>query len=540
MKAHRWALQAAVLAALLAVSTVAQYPAVSFRNTASYGANIPRTMHLINSSTAENRNTVRIQVYGQSHSKQEWSQWLGIWLRETWPDVDFVFKNTSIGGCASECLIKSTLFEFREFYPDLLIFHVGAQSEWSYDQICEEARQHTACELMLWTDYNPNGGTWGVNIIRGTGADLDAEMVEAYVQFGEYIDDNAGVTIDDLSDGHLTDHGNWLMCELMKAHFVYRSGDDPDPDGLVKTYYAGRDFSFVGDELTFRFAGNRIDLVTDPTALSGAIGADVAIDGAAPSTNRNCYVATRPNGHLAVDWMAPGTIDWSKDWPWYCGGLYRVTWNATPVVETWTATLTSVNTSSNTFSFSVSGSVTGADGSGSNASGFTSTSGRVIIQNPQDWVLPTSDWWIGDYATDWFTDGYTVSWDIEARHVDTYTPPAAVDSDREHVVTLAQGLANEDHTLTLTRRGTGTVPIKALRVYRPYWGRAATTVPDPVAVTQPVAQSIQRVRTPARGLSRYSLHGRRLQPSVQPSTAHTSAVGVVVRDNGRRVRVEME
>jgi hypothetical protein len=180
--------------------------------------------------------------------------------------------------------------------------------------------------------------------------------------------------------------------------------------------------------------------------------------------------------------MSPGTIDWDLDWPWHCGGLYRVTWNATPVVETWTATLTNINVGAKSFTFTVAGSVTGADGGGTNAGSFTSTSGRVVIQHPQDWVLPTSDWWIGNYPTDYFTDGYTVTWDVEARHSDTYTPPGVFPAGREHVTTLAQGLTNEDHTLVLTAHGNGTVPIKAFRVYRPFWGRSATTVPDPLPV----------------------------------------------------------
>jgi len=73
------------------------YPPVIFRNTSAYGAKITRTMDLIQSSTAERRNKVRIQVYGQSHSKQEWTQILGEWLQQTWPNVDFEFRNYSIG-----------------------------------------------------------------------------------------------------------------------------------------------------------------------------------------------------------------------------------------------------------------------------------------------------------------------------------------------------------------------------------------------------------------------------------------------------------
>ena len=41
-------------------------------DTANYGKYISRTMHLLQSSTPEKRNTVKILVYGQSISVQDW------------------------------------------------------------------------------------------------------------------------------------------------------------------------------------------------------------------------------------------------------------------------------------------------------------------------------------------------------------------------------------------------------------------------------------------------------------------------------------
>jgi hypothetical protein len=152
-------------------------------------------------------------------------------------------------------------------------------------------------------------------------------------------------------------------------------------------------------------------------------------------------------------------------------------------------------------------------------------------------VLPTSDWWIGNYSTDYFTDGYTVAWDVEARHTDTYTPPGVFPAGREHVTTLAQGLTNEDHTLVLTAQGNGTVPIKALRVYRPFWNRAATTVPDPLPV-RTVEPSPKRLSAPEARLTprTFDLRGKHTGST---AAYHASGVYVVDRKRGAALRLRV-
>jgi hypothetical protein len=82
----------------------------------------------------------------------------------------------------------------------------------------------------------------------------------------------------------------------------------------------------------------------------------------------------------------------------------------------------------------------------------------------------------------------------------------------------------------LAKTGAGTVPIRALRVYRPFWGRSSTTVEDPVAIGRPTVQAAPRdgtVRTAARERS-YDLSGRWLA-TVRASGGRRS--GVEVRHN---------
>lgn len=497
-----------ILAILMsaACTHAASYPAPRIRDSSDFGHSIQRTMNLIANSTAAKPATVKIMVYGQSWSKQEWNTMLAAWLEETYPTVDFVFHNPSIGGCASNCLQRPAERDIRGFYPDLLIFHVGITDNASYGSILASARRNTACELMLWNDYYPAGSNESASLQKDImGPKYHAEVVDSWQGFQDYLSDN-GIGADKLHDGHLTEWGSYVLFELIKAHFVYRPDTPTDPHGLVKTYHVGTDASFQDGALQLRFAGNRIDAVADLSAGGPYASLEVLIDGKKPSEYGGCYVATRPNGHLGQDWMNE-PIDWRRDWPWYCGGMYTVRWVGVPTPQEWTATIKNLNMGSNYFEFDLRGSVTGLDGSGTNKSTY---SGSMLIE-PGDWVLPTSDYWIDAYDFA-LSNGYEVTWKIERRHIDTYVPPPSADIGKEQATTLSQGLPNNDHTLELRVKGEGAVPIRALRVYRPLVDRPQTTVPDPkpvAVVPRPRRPPVSRRATAAQT---FDLHGRRLAP----------------------------
>ena len=85
---------------------------------------IQRTMNLLANSTPENPNTVKILVYGQSLSEQDW--WLKVKenLKNRFPDANLIMENKAIGGFASQILVKTMERDLLDFYPDLVIFHV--------------------------------------------------------------------------------------------------------------------------------------------------------------------------------------------------------------------------------------------------------------------------------------------------------------------------------------------------------------------------------------------------------------------------------
>ncbi len=67
---------------------------------------------------------------------------------------------------------------------------------------------------------------------------------------------------------------------------------------------------------------------------------------------------------------------------------------------------------------------------------------------------------------------YSVTWETKPLFVDTLVAPAKTDPTREstQTITLAQGMENGPHTLTLVPAGKGeNVPVERFRVYRPQW-----------------------------------------------------------------------
>ena len=61
-------------------------------------------------------------------------------------------------------------------------------------------------------------------------------------------------------------------------------------------------------------------------------------------------------------------------------------------------------------------------------------------------------------------ESFTVKWSVVPRFVDEFTSPGIKDPAIERTITLAQDLANTQHTLEIDG---GAETIAALRVYRP-------------------------------------------------------------------------
>ena len=105
---------------------------------AKLGLGIQRTMTLLNTSTPQHRNTVRVLFYGQSITEQAWWKMVADDLRRRFPNANLVIENRALGGFSSQRLVKTAETDLYSFYPDLMIFHVyGAHT--NYEDIIHRA-----------------------------------------------------------------------------------------------------------------------------------------------------------------------------------------------------------------------------------------------------------------------------------------------------------------------------------------------------------------------------------------------------------------
>jgi len=96
------------------------HPMPVLPDTSLLGKYTSRTMNLLKNSTPEKKESVKILVYGQSISEQEW--WLEVKrsVKERFPDADIIMENKAIGGFSTQYLFKTVEMDVGAFYPDLV------------------------------------------------------------------------------------------------------------------------------------------------------------------------------------------------------------------------------------------------------------------------------------------------------------------------------------------------------------------------------------------------------------------------------------
>lgn len=453
-----------VLSVFLTIQIQGQYPPPDLPDTSDIGKYITRTMHLLGTSTPEKKNRVKILVYGQSVSEQDW--WLEIkhYLEEEYPYADLIIENRAIGGFASQILYKTVRMDVESFYPDLVLFYVYGDNRY-YDTIIYNIRRHTTAEIAIQTEHYTGENSWSDKMsyeyLLYYAEKYGCELIDIRTPWKKYLDDNNLKPSDLLRDDvHLNEYGNWLMAELIKPYLLYHPKFKHDPFGLVTDYVIGNNIAFVNDTLTLDFSGNRVDLIPEKTGHSPADSACIYLDGSRPSDFQSCYFYTRPYN------------DNGDSWPWSLGSMVRMQNQVPLVIEQWTLRYTDINQPYDCFSFEVSGSVTGFDGSGISTADFISNSRRVIIAGGEvdsggDWHVKRSNSVTGTEVS----TGDEVKWDIYRICNDKYVPAVSADTTYENPVTLFQTIPNTKHKLQIIRTGNGKVPVRLIRVYRPYWER---------------------------------------------------------------------
>ncbi len=476
------------------------YPPTKFSDTSGWGRNIQRTMRLLATSNAEQRNTVRILFYGQSITEQKWAKLVEEDLRRRFPHANLIIENRALGGFASQMLVKTAETDLYPFQPDLLIFHVyGAHDK--YEDIIRQTRERTTAEILIQNDHvtkpehlteetdaaklPPAGKHWDQfmnhNWLPSLAKKYGAELCDQRALWKAYLTEAKAEPKALLRDSvHLNAHGEWFMAECVKAYLRYDPKLGPSPaEDWVKTYEVGKDVRWADGKLRLDFQGSRMEVICKPDATErgvhaasssvreGGVGSSkapgdstakrpegrapvaVRIDGRKPSDFAELYgftrAVTKPEGKWLVKWPVIAPIGSTKPL----------------LVEDWTLAVTKDAQNDKLFTFTLTGSKTGPDGEGRSDARFFSKSGRVVIE--------TNDWNVA-YATSLagikpVPEKFDVKWKVEPRFVDEFASPGVKDPAIESTVTLAQGLPNTKHTLEIS--GRDATPIAAIRVYRP-------------------------------------------------------------------------
>ncbi len=440
------------------------FPQPESPNTDGFGKYIGRTLHLLHNSDPNCKKTVRILVYGQSISVQDW--WLEVRrdLTLRFPNANIIMENRAIGGFSTQYLFKTVETDVVSFYPDLILLYDYGSNIY-YDTILSTIRSRTAAEIAMNTDHfigeNHWSDTMAYHILPRLAEKYHCELWPLRDHWKHYLEKNNTPPVNLTTDGqHLNDQGNFLMAELIKPYLYCNPAVMPDPDHLLTSYRVGQDIDFSGDTLTLSFQGNKVDVVTEASGINEADSARIIMDGRRPSEFQGCFYASRP-------YNARG-----ESWPWDLPGMIRVQHVAPWTNEEWACIFTEAEEPYSDFSFFIAGSVTGYDGSGRATLDFISDSKRIIIkagdaEEGGDWHLKRSYKVLQTRVH----PGDTIKWKTYSICTDVYIPAPAAKPSFENVTTLFQGVENTRHTLQIIRTGKHKPPIREIRVYRPFWNR---------------------------------------------------------------------
>jgi len=296
------------------------------------GRYLSRTMNLLFKSTRENESNVRILVYGQSISEQEW--WLTVkkYLENKFPEAGIDIRNLAIGGFSAQILYKTVEMDVSSFYPDLVLLQIYGDPVY-YDSVLYTIRSRTAAEVAIMTDHYTGPNQWSdtmsYHLLPSLADRYSCEIInirDSWKQFLEQMDLKPAAL---LSDGiHLNRYGNLIMAELVKKIFVFNPNFPVDPFALSRTYTIGTDIRFSGKVLTMPFYGNRIVIKSEKKPFTKGDSLRVLVDGRPPSSFPGTYFMTRP-----------GNPDGRK-WPWDLPAMIRIRHSVPWTNEEWKCTFT--------------------------------------------------------------------------------------------------------------------------------------------------------------------------------------------------------
>lgn len=432
-------------------------------DTSKWGKNIQRTMELLETSTPEKRNKVKILFYGQSIIGGQWHVYVERALRKRFPYADLEVENLALGGYPSQLLVKTVETDVLMSRPDLVVFHVYGDHI-RYEEIIHTIRQRTAAEIMIMTDHwmrrDWNDGQLHLSSWDGffdrylplVAKKYACELVDVRWPWKTVLDKNNWMPDELLSDGsHLNDKGKRLMAQLALRQMLYRPElKNSCCKGLVKTLSIETseipgDIKWIGNSLEFEFDGSRVDLLSQH---AGGASCTVTVDGQPVSSIPTLTYHTRTT-----------SIARPYEWP----EIQKIGFQKITEPQTWTLTIVSVDdVDQRAISFELEGSKTGPDGRGTNIEDFVSDSGKVTI-NADDWSLKRKGKAFSDGV---IRPGMKIRWKTLRLGEDLYFPVGQLENDRVVSQVLVNGLRNTTHTIRLVADGIPP-PITGIRIYRP-------------------------------------------------------------------------
>jgi hypothetical protein len=430
------------------------------KDTLNLGRYISRTINLMHNSVPDKKNKIKILIYGQSISKQDW--WLRVnkYVKYAFPDADIDMRNLSIGGFAAQLLYKTVEMDVSTFYPDLVLLHIYGDPVY-YDSVLYTIRSRTAAEVAIMTDHYTGPNSWSdtmsYRLLPSLADKYSCEIINIRDSWKQYLDDHnlkpQALLKDDV---HLNGYGNFIMAELVKQIFVFKPQFPSDPFGLSKTYLIDNNNRFSDKLLTFPFYGNRVVIKSLNRSSLKTDSLQVLVDGQPPSSFPGTYFMSRPMNKNG------------KEWPWDLPSMIRIRHSVPWTNEKWKCTFTEAEPPYLDFSFSIAGSVTGMDGTGRSSKDFKSKSGRIIItggdaEEGGDWHLNRSF----KVIRTTIKNEDAVTWNTFSLSKDYYIGPDIGEGKADYGQTLFQGIPNAGHILKLKGTGKRTPIIKEITVYRP-------------------------------------------------------------------------
>jgi hypothetical protein len=433
-----------LLFSILSIKVAAQtfQPVQKIQNPALFNEQLDHFSTLVHKAKSE----VRILIYGQSISVQEWWKDVKTYFEKKYPTAKFNIINKAIGGFSSERLKITALNDIASFYPDLILFH-DYGNEPDYEKIIRIIRSNTTADIAIQTDHmagqsqewhDLHSNVWMPELCKKYGLAL----LDIRKYWKLYLEKNNLQIKDLLVDGvHLNDHGNYLMASIIKNYFdnlSYRGV----PGERIKTLKRGKDFSVKKDRIALSFTGNRVDVQTDAAAKGTTIS--VAVDEQSLKMNKGCYFYTRP------------ALQSNKSFLTRIGFLIAMELSDKVGEEDWSLNIISIDSVKQQIVYALKGSVTGEDGTGNSSELFTSESGKITI-HPHSWFIRRSKGDFGQFT--WLQPGDVLQWQTRTMcHDNVALSPSTTQ-------TLFQGISNTKHGLKIT--GKGAKHIKEIVVYAP-------------------------------------------------------------------------